>query len=69
VRNAFTFGIAALLTGLGLYVAMALVALNVYDETPRPGWLNALFLFATALVVVGLRVMVNGAVRAYRERA
>ena len=33
-----------------------------------PGWINPLWLVATLLVVVGLLVMVNTAVRVYRER-
>jgi hypothetical protein len=68
VKRAFPLAIASLAAGLGLYVATALVALNVYDGEPRPGWLNGLFLVATALVVVGLLVMVNGAVAVSRGR-
>jgi tryptophan-rich sensory protein len=69
VKRAFSLGIASLLAGIGLYVAMALVALNYYDEQPRPAWLTTLWLLAVALVVVGLLTMVSGAVRAFRERA
>lgn len=67
--KAFSLGIASLVAGIGLYVVSALVALNYYDEQPRPAWLTTLWLFATALVVVGLLTMVSGAVRAFRERA
>jgi hypothetical protein len=69
VKRSFSYGIASLVAGIGLYVASALVALNYYDGEPRPGWLNALALVAVALVVVGLLVMSSGAVRAFRERA
>ena len=69
MKTAFSFGITSLIVGIGLYVAMALVALNYYDEQPRPAWLTTLWLLAVALVVVGLLVMVNGAIRAFRERA
>ena len=60
------FGIVSALSGLALYVAAAIAQLS-YDQ-PRPGWINPLWLVATLLVVVGLLVMVNLAVRAYRER-
>jgi hypothetical protein len=69
VKRSFSFGIASLVAGIALYVASALVALNVYDGEPRPGWLNALALMAVALVVLGLLAMSSGAVRAFRERA
>jgi hypothetical protein len=69
VRRSFSFGIASLLAGIGLYVASALVALNVYDGEPRPGWLNAFALVAVALVVIGLLAMSSVAVRVFRERA
>jgi hypothetical protein len=69
VKRSFVYGIASLVAGIGLYVASALVALNVYDGEPRPGWLNALALLAVALVVIGLLAMSSGAVRAFRERA
>jgi hypothetical protein len=62
-------GITALATGLGLYVAAATVRLGPYRNDPQPGWLTSLWLIATALVVVGLLVMVNTAVRVYRERS
>jgi hypothetical protein len=68
VNRAFGFGIGSLLAGIGLYVAMGLLALHVYDGEPRPGWLNALFLVATALVAVGLLAMVNRAVAISRGR-
>ena len=63
----FAIGLGSLLGGIGLYVGAA-VAMLAYDQ-PRPGWLTALWLLATALVVLGLLVMVEGAVRAFRERA
>ena len=69
MKRAFSFGIASLLAGIGLYVAMALVALNYYDGEPRPAWLTAIWMVGVALVVVGLLVMVSGAARAFRERA
>jgi hypothetical protein len=62
-------GIAALATGLGLYVAAAAVRLGPYRNDTQPGWLTSLWLVATLLVVVGLLVMVNTAVRVYRERS
>ena len=68
MRSPFALGIASLSAGIGLYVAMGLLALNVYDGEPRPGWLNALFLVATAFVVVGLLAMVNRAVEISRAR-
>ena len=43
------------------------VAQLSYDQ-PRPGWINPLWLVGTLLVVLGLLVMVNTAVRVYRER-
>ena len=62
-------GIVALATGLGLYVAAAAVRLGPYRNDTQPGWLTSLWLVATLLVVVGLLVMVNTAVRVYRERS
>jgi hypothetical protein len=62
-------GITALATGLGLYVAAAAVRLGPYRNDSQPGWLTSLWLIATALVVVGLLVMMNTAVRVYRERS
>jgi TRAP-type C4-dicarboxylate transport system permease large subunit len=59
-------GLVTFAVGLALYVAAAIAQLS-YDQ-PRPGWINPLWLVATLLVVVGLIVMVNTAVRVYRER-
>ena len=64
----FSFGITSLVAGIGLYVASALTVLTSYRGEPQPAWLVALWLIATALVVVGLLVMSSGAVRAFRER-
>ncbi len=69
MKRAFSFGIASLVAGIGLYVAMALVALNYYDEQPRPAWLTTIWMVGVALVVIGLLAMSSGAVRAFRERA
>jgi tetrahydromethanopterin S-methyltransferase subunit E len=62
-------GIAALATGLAVYIAAAATRLGPYRNEAQPGWLTSLWLIATALVVVGLLVMVNTAVRVYRERS
>ena len=62
-------GIAALVTGLSLYVAAAAVRLGPYRSDAQPGWLTSLWLVATVLVVVGLVVMVQTAVRVHRERS
>ena len=59
-------GLVSFVAGLALYVAAG-VAQLAYDQ-PRPGWINPLWLVATLLVVLGLLVMVNTAVRVYRER-
>ena len=66
--RAFPFGITSLIAGIGLYVVAALVVLKSYRGEAHPAWLTALWLIATALVVVGLLVMSSGAVRAFRER-
>ena len=63
------FGIVSLLAGLALYVAAGATRLGAYHGEPQPSWLTTLWLVATLLVVVGLLVMVNTAVRVYRERA
>ncbi|MDQ2911063.1 MAG: hypothetical protein M3R39_08630 [Actinomycetota bacterium] len=68
MKRAFSFGIASLVAGIGLYVAMALVALNYYDEH-WPAWLTTIWMVGVALVVIGLLAMSSGAVRAFRERA
>jgi hypothetical protein len=60
------FGLVSLAGGLGLYVAAAVGQLS-YDQ-PRPGWINPLWLVATLLVVVGLLVLVENAVRVHRGR-
>ncbi|HSC49150.1 MAG TPA: hypothetical protein VLD16_02715 [Gaiellaceae bacterium] len=62
------FGIVSLVTGLALYVAAAVARVGEYRNEPQPSWLTSLWLAATVLVVVGLLVMVNVAVRSYRER-
>ena len=62
-------GIAALVTGLALYVAAAAVRLGPYRGDAQPGWLTSLWLIATAFLVVGLLVMVNTAARVHRERS
>jgi hypothetical protein len=67
VKRPFVIGLGSLLGGIGLYVGAAIAMLS-YDQ-PRPDWLTVLWLVATALVVLGLLVMVDGAVRAFRERA
>jgi hypothetical protein len=59
-------GLVSFLTGLTLYLAAGIAQLT-YDQ-PRPGWINPLWLVATLLVVVGLLVVSNVAIRAYRER-
>jgi hypothetical protein len=62
-------GLSSLLVGLALYIVAAAARLSAYSGEPQPSWLTSLWLAATALVVVGLLVMVNDAVRAYRERS
>ena len=62
-------GIASLAAGLGVYIAAAATRLGPYRNEAQPGWLTSLWLLATVLVVVGLLVMVNTAVRVYRERS
>jgi uncharacterized membrane protein SirB2 len=59
-------GLVSFLTGLTLYLAAGIAQLT-YDQ-PRPGWINPLWLVATLLVVIGLLVVSNVAIRAYRER-
>jgi hypothetical protein len=59
-------GAVTFVSGLSLYLAAGIAQL-AYDQ-PRPGWINPLWLVATLLVVVGLLVLVNTAVRVYRER-
>jgi hypothetical protein len=59
-------GIVGFLGGLALYVVAAVAQLS-YDQ-PRPGWINPLWLVATLLVVVGLLVLVENAVRVHRGR-
>jgi heme/copper-type cytochrome/quinol oxidase subunit 2 len=61
-------GIVSLVTGLVLYVVAAAERVGEYRNRPQPSWLTSLWLVATALVVVGLLVLGNVAVRAYRER-
>jgi uncharacterized membrane protein YidH (DUF202 family) len=61
-------GIASVVAGLAFYVVAAVMRLGEYRNEPQPSWLTSLWLIATVLVVVGLLVMVNIAVRAYRER-
>jgi hypothetical protein len=65
----FGFGIGSLVVGLGLYVAAMLVTVNYYDEQPHPSWLVVLSVLAAVLVVAGLLVMANVAIRVYRERS
>ena len=62
------FGIVSLATGLVVYVVAAVARVGEYRNQAQPSWLTSLWLIATVLVVVGLLVMVNIAVRAYRER-
>jgi hypothetical protein len=62
------FGIVSLVTGLAIYIVAAAARVGAYQNKPQPSWLTTLWLVATALVVVGLLVMVNIAVRVYRER-
>ena len=59
-------GLVSFLSGLALYLVAGISQLS-YDQ-PRPGWINPLWLVATLLVVLGLLVMVNTAVRVHRER-
>jgi hypothetical protein len=61
-------GIVAFAVGLALYLAAGAVKLGAYHGEAAPSWLTSLWLVATALVVVGLLVMVNVAVRVHRER-
>ncbi len=59
-------GLVSFLSGLGLYLAAGISQL-AYDQ-PRPAWINPLWLVATLLVVVGLFVLVDNAVRVHRGR-
>jgi hypothetical protein len=59
-------GLVSFLSGLALYLVAGISQLS-YDR-PRPGWINPLWLVATLLVVVGLLVISNVAIRVYRER-
>jgi hypothetical protein len=61
-------GIAAFAAGLALYVVAGATKLSAYNGEAAPSWLTSLWLVGTALVVVGLLVMVNVAVRVHRER-
>jgi hypothetical protein len=61
-------GIVAFAAGLALYVAAGATKLSAYNGESAPSWLTSLWLVGTALVVVGLLVMVNVAVRVHRER-
>ena len=63
------FGVLSLIAGLGLYIGAAAARVSAYRGEPQPSWLTTLWLAATALVVVGLLILVNDAVRAYRERS
>ena len=58
------FGLVSFLSGLALYFVAGTAQLS-YDQ-PRPGWINPLWLVATLLVVVGLLVLVENAVRVHR---
>jgi hypothetical protein len=62
-------GIVSLVVGLGVYVAAAATRLGPYRNDAQPGWLTSLWLIATLLVVVGLLVLVNAAVRVHRGRS
>jgi hypothetical protein len=68
VKRVLAFGAASLLAGMALYLAAVGVALNYYDEGPRPAWLTSLQLLAVALVSAGLLALVSDAVRAFRSR-
>jgi hypothetical protein len=61
-------GIVAFAVGLALYIVAGATKLSAYHGDSAPSWLTSLWLVATALVVVGLLVMVNVAVRVHRER-
>jgi hypothetical protein len=62
------FGIVSFVAGLALYVVAAVARVGAYRGEAQPSWLTTLWLVATVLLVVGLLVMVNIAVRVYRER-
>ena len=59
-------GLVSFLSGLALYLAAGISQLAYHQ--PRPGWINPLWLVATLLVVVGLFVLVDNAVRVHRGR-
>jgi hypothetical protein len=61
-------GIASLLAGLALYVGAAAARLSGYHDEAQPAWLTSLWFVATGLVVVGLLVLSNVAIRVYRGR-
>jgi hypothetical protein len=62
-------GIVSLLVGLGLYIGAAATRLSAYSGADQPSWLTTMWIAATVLLVLGLLVLVNDAVRAYRERS
>ena len=66
--NGFLVGIGSLLGGLTLFLVAGFVSLHSYDQVSDPAWLTALSFVAVALVVVGLLVMVDRAVRVHRSR-
>jgi ABC-type uncharacterized transport system permease subunit len=59
---------ASFLAGLGLFVGAAAARVSAYRGEAQPSWLTVLWLVATALLVLGLLALVDGAVRAFRER-
>jgi hypothetical protein len=63
------FGVLSLIAGLGLYIGAAAARVSAYKGESQPTWLTTLWLAATALVVVGLLILVNDAVRTYRQRS
>jgi hypothetical protein len=56
-------GLTSFLAGLGLFIAFAAVAINDYDERPRPWWLMSLWAIAVGLITGGIIALLIAAVR------
>jgi hypothetical protein len=59
-------GVTSFLGGIGLFVVFALVALNYYDEQPRPWWLLSLFTIAVGLIAGGILAVLLAALASLR---
>ena len=61
--------VGSLVAGFSLFIAFEAIALNGYDEKPRPWWLMSLLVIAIGLILAPIvGAAIAGTLRQFRHR-